>query len=83
MLLLISSPRNPTAWCDESSTAIVVHELYYGAYKSSRVEHNLESLRLLLADFAVLDLDQNDAVVGGAIRALSPWAAHQWAPTMY
>lgn len=48
---------------------VVVHELYYGAYKSSRVEHNLETLRLLLADFAVLDFDQNDAVVSGAIRA--------------
>ncbi|HBT67986.1 MAG TPA: VapC toxin family PIN domain ribonuclease [Agrobacterium sp.] len=50
-------------------SSVVVHELYYGAYKSSRVEHNLETLRLLLADFAVLDIDQNDAVVSGAIRA--------------
>jgi tRNA(fMet)-specific endonuclease VapC len=50
-------------------SSVVVHELYYGAYKSSRVEHNLETLRLLLADFAVLDIEENDAIVSGAIRA--------------
>ena len=26
--------------------AIVVHELYFGAYRSARIEHNLETLRL-------------------------------------
>jgi tRNA(fMet)-specific endonuclease VapC len=50
-------------------SSVVVHELYYGAYKSSRVERNLETLRLLLADFPMLELDRNDAVVSGAIRA--------------
>lgn len=50
-------------------SVVVVHELYYGAHKSQRVEHNLESVRLLLRDFAVLDLDQRDAIVAGEIRA--------------
>lgn len=49
--------------------AIVVHELYYGACKSRRVEHNLETLRLLMADFPVLDFDRHDAVVAGGVRA--------------
>jgi tRNA(fMet)-specific endonuclease VapC len=50
-------------------SSVVVHELFYGAYKSSRVEYNLETLRLLLADFFILELDHNDAVVSGSIRA--------------
>jgi tRNA(fMet)-specific endonuclease VapC len=50
-------------------STIVVHELYFGAHKSMRVEHNLETLRLLLADFPVLDFDRNDGFVAGEIRA--------------
>ncbi|MFK0166535.1 type II toxin-antitoxin system VapC family toxin [Rhizobium sp. NPDC090279] len=50
-------------------SAIVVHELYYGAHKSARIEHNLETLRLLLADFSILDFDRNDAFVAGEVRA--------------
>jgi tRNA(fMet)-specific endonuclease VapC len=50
-------------------SSVVVHELFYGAYKSSRIEHNLETLRLLLADFPVIELDYNDATVSGSIRA--------------
>lgn len=50
-------------------SAIVVHELYYGAYKSTKIEHNLETLRLLLADFPVFDFTRNDAFVAGEIRA--------------
>ncbi|CAN7619343.1 type II toxin-antitoxin system VapC family toxin [Pararhizobium sp. LjRoot235] len=50
-------------------SSIVVHELYYGAHKSVKVEHNLETLRLLLADFPILDFDQADAFVSGEIRA--------------
>jgi len=52
-----------------SLSSVVVHELYYGAYKSSRIEFNLETLRLLLTDFPVLELNQSDAVVAGEIRA--------------
>ncbi|MBJ6133719.1 type II toxin-antitoxin system VapC family toxin [Ochrobactrum sp. Q0168] len=50
-------------------SSIVAHELYFGAHKSAKIEHNLETLRLLLADFPVLDFDQRDAYVAGDIRA--------------
>ena len=50
-------------------SVVVVHELYYGAYKSQRVDHNLEAVRLLLRSFPVLELDQPDAVAAGEIRA--------------
>ena len=49
--------------------AIVVHELYFGAYRSARIEHNLETLRLLITDIPVLDFDTQDAIVSGQIRA--------------
>ena len=49
--------------------AIVVHELYFGAYRSARIEHNLETLRLLITDIPVLDFDTQDAIVSGEIRA--------------
>lgn len=50
-------------------SVVVVHELYYGAHKSQRVDHNLEAVRLLLRNFPVLELDQPDAVAAGEIRA--------------
>ncbi len=50
-------------------SAIVAHELAYGAYRSQRVEHNLETLRLLLADLVLLDFDREDARTAGEIRA--------------
>ena len=49
--------------------AIVCHELYFGAYKSQRTSFNLETLRLLLADFPVLPFEGEDARVAGEIRA--------------
>ena len=49
--------------------SIVAHELYFGAYKSQKVAHNLETLRLLLSDLVVLDFDREDARVAGEIRA--------------
>jgi tRNA(fMet)-specific endonuclease VapC len=48
---------------------IVAHELYFGAYRSQKIEFNLETLRLLFADLVVLDLDQEDARAAGEIRA--------------
>ena len=50
-------------------SSIVTHELYFGAYKSAQVQRNLETLRLLIADFAVLDFDLQDALAAGEIRA--------------
>jgi tRNA(fMet)-specific endonuclease VapC len=49
--------------------SIVAYELYFGAQKSAKVQHNLETLRLLMADFPILDFDQNDAFVAGEIRS--------------
>lgn len=50
-------------------SSVVAYELYFGAQKSAKVQHNLETLRLLMADFPILDFDQNDAFVAGEIRA--------------
>ncbi|MBX3568631.1 MAG: type II toxin-antitoxin system VapC family toxin [Rhizobiaceae bacterium] len=49
--------------------SVVAHELYFGAFKSSRVAHNLETIRLLFADLAILDFDREDARAAGLIRA--------------
>lgn len=49
--------------------SIVAYELDFGAQKSAKVQHNLETLRLLMADLPILDFDQNDAFVAGEIRA--------------
>lgn len=50
-------------------SSIVAHELYFGAYKSQKISHNLETLRLLFADVPILDLDPDDARTAGDIRA--------------
>ncbi len=58
--------------CSEGEIAIpsiVSHELYFGAYKSQRVSFNLETIRLLLRDFDVLSLDEEDARQAGEVRA--------------
>jgi tRNA(fMet)-specific endonuclease VapC len=49
-------------------SAIVVHELYYGAFKSQRVIQNVALVDAL--QFEVLDFDQEDAKNAGEIRAL-------------
>jgi len=50
-------------------SSIVAHELYFGAYRSERIEFNLETLRLLFTDLEILDLDKEDARAAGEIRA--------------
>ncbi|MEY9359595.1 tRNA(fMet)-specific endonuclease VapC [Bradyrhizobium yuanmingense] len=50
-------------------SSIVAHELYFGAYRSQKIEFNLETLRLLFTDLDILDLDQEDARAAGEIRA--------------
>jgi tRNA(fMet)-specific endonuclease VapC len=50
-------------------SSIVAHELYFGAYRSQRVEFNLETLRLLFADLAILDVDRENARAAGEVRA--------------
>jgi tRNA(fMet)-specific endonuclease VapC len=49
--------------------SIVVHELFFGAYRSQRVSHNLETLRLFLRDFAILDFTRADAQTAGQLRS--------------
>lgn len=50
-------------------SSIVAHELYFGAYRSQKIEFNLETLRLLFTDLDILELDQEDARTAGEIRA--------------
>jgi tRNA(fMet)-specific endonuclease VapC len=50
-------------------SSIVAHELYFGAYRSQKIEFNLETLRLLFADLVTLEFDREDARTAGAIRA--------------
>jgi tRNA(fMet)-specific endonuclease VapC len=52
---------------DIALSAIVVHELYYGAFKSRRRGQNLALVDAL--QFAVLDLDKEDARAAAEIRA--------------
>lgn len=48
-------------------SAIVIHELYYGAFKSARVKENLE--RVAALRFPVLEFEEEDARVAGEVRA--------------
>jgi len=48
-------------------SSIVMHELYFGAYKSAQQEANLRVVESLA--FTVLALDEEDARGAGAIRA--------------
>ena len=45
-----------------------MHELFFGAYKSQRMAHNLARVESL--QFEVLDLDKEDARHAGDIRAM-------------
>ncbi|AVA20089.1 MULTISPECIES: type II toxin-antitoxin system VapC family toxin [unclassified Rhizobium] len=52
---------------DFAISAIVAHELFYGAYKGQRVADNL--VRVDALQFETLDFDREDARVAGEIRA--------------
>ena len=49
-------------------SAVVAHELYYGAYRGQRTAENLARLDALL--FPVLEFDREDARHAGEIRAM-------------
>ena len=49
-------------------SAMVLHELYYGAYKSERQQHNID--RVARLQFEVLAFDSEDAQAAGEIRAM-------------
>ncbi|MDX8454379.1 type II toxin-antitoxin system VapC family toxin [Mesorhizobium sp. VK9D] len=53
---------------DFALSAIVAHELYYGAYKGQRTTDNLARLEALL--FPILEFDREDARHAGDIRAM-------------
>lgn len=48
-------------------SSIVLHELFYGAFKSARVERNLAAVERLR--FGVLDFSAEDARAAGMVRA--------------
>ncbi len=52
---------------DFGVSAIVIHELCYGAFKSQRVEKNVARVDALL--FPVLEFDEEDARQAGEVRA--------------
>jgi len=53
---------------DMAISAIVAHELFYGAFKSRRAVQNVGLVDAL--QFAVLEFDKEDARQAGKIRAL-------------
>jgi tRNA(fMet)-specific endonuclease VapC len=52
---------------DVAISAIVVHELFYGAFKSSRATQNVALVDAL--QFPVIEFDREDARQAGQIRA--------------
>ena len=52
---------------DFGASAVVVHELYYGAFRSQRVEQNVARVDAL--QFSVLEFDEEDARQAGQIGA--------------
>ena len=55
---------SPRDFCISS---IVLHELYYGAYKSQRKQENARRIERLR--FGILDFDREDAQHAGEVRA--------------
>lgn len=49
-------------------SSIVLHELYYGAFRSARLEANLQRVDAL--QFQVVDFDREDARKAGEVRAV-------------
>lgn len=58
-------PRQDIMLCD-----IVKWELYYGAYKSSRIDHNLAVLDEFFSEFVCLPFDDKAIKTGAKIRAV-------------
>lgn len=51
------------------TSAVVAHELYYGAYRSTRQQDNLARLAMLFRDIEPLPLTPDDGEEAGAIGA--------------
>ncbi len=74
VIALLKEPHGPLARrtrqhrpADIGLSAIVVHELYFGAFKSQRRDHNLTLVDGL--QFEVVPFDNEDARQAGEIRA--------------
>lgn len=52
---------------DIGVSSVVIHELYYGAFKSQRVDKNVARVDAL--QFPVLEFDREDARQAGELRA--------------
>ncbi len=50
-------------------STLTAFELFFGAYKSARVDANLKKFALFLDTLAKLTFDEGDAEIAGAIRA--------------
>lgn len=48
---------------------IVADELYWGAFRSRRAQHNLENLRVLASGLPFLEFNADDARVAAEVRA--------------
>jgi tRNA(fMet)-specific endonuclease VapC len=53
---------------DIGISAVVAHELYYGAFKSQRASHNVAIVDAV--QFEIVEFDQEDARHAGEVRAL-------------
>lgn len=53
---------------DIAISAIVAHELFYGAFKSQRARQNVASIDSL--EFEILEFDREDARQAGEVRAV-------------
>lgn len=74
IIATINDPRAPVAIRLKSQSpedfgisSIVLHELYYGAFKSRRLENNVELVEKL--QFEVVAFDTEDAREAGRVRA--------------
>lgn len=74
MIELLRDPSSTTARrarrervSDVAISAIVAHELYFGAFRSRRVQHHLALVDAL--PFVVLEFDKEDSRAAGEIRA--------------
>ncbi len=54
---------------DIGISSITVYELFYGAYKSSKVEQNCQALMRFFTPLDIVEFTFEDAVVCGKIRA--------------
>lgn len=50
-------------------STVVAFEMFYGAYRSEKREHNISKLERFLSQFKVLDFDKETAKICGYIRA--------------